>query len=260
MKKRFLSFSSILLLFLIFTCLQVKGLIVLQAPLPVTLTDSLLGVLKSTPADTSRVDILNTVSRQYLNTGDYEMAMKHAVQARELAEKLNYKMGLGNSYSNIGVILWYQGESEQALENHQKAIEYRSACGDIQGVGNSYNNIGLVYLNLSNYEKSLENYLKALKIREEIGDKSGTANSYNNIGVIYQKQNNYDKAIENYEKALKIREAIDDKFGIGMSYNNIGLIYIEKKRTCYAGRDWGQERYGRLIPECGHTLLRAGKI
>lgn len=229
MKKRFLSFSSVVLLFLFFTCLQVKGLIVLQAPLPVTLTDSLLGVLKTAPRDTSRVDVLNTISRQYLNIGDYEIAMKYAAQALELAEKLKYTMGLGNAYSNKGVIYGYLGENELALENHQKAIQYRNACGDIQGVGNSYNNIGLVYLNLSNYEKSLENYLKALKIREEIGDKSGTANSYNNIGVIYQKQNNYDKAIENYEKALKTREEIGDKFGIGMSYNNIGLIYIDKR-------------------------------
>lgn len=230
MKKNFFSavvFISLLLFFA--DNRNLKGFIVLQAPLPVTVTDSLLKVLKTAPADTGRVEVLNTISRQYLNTGDYEIAMSHAVEAQQLAEKLNYTKGLGNAYSNKGVIFWYQGESEKALENHLLAIQYRNECADVQGVANSYNNIGLVYLNLSNYEKSLENNLKALKIREEIGDKNGTANSCNNIGVIYQKQNSYDKAIENYEKALKLRQEVGDKFGIGMSYNNIGLIYLDKK-------------------------------
>lgn len=230
MKKVLFSLLVFLSFFFVsVSAINLRGFVLLQAPLPPAITDSLLQILKTTPADTNRVDILNKISRQYLNTGDYEIAMRHAAEAQQLAEKLNYTKGLGNAYSNKGVIFWYQGESEKALENHLLAIQYRNECGDIQGVGNSYNNIALVYLNLSDYEKSLENNLKALRIREEIGDKHGTANSYNNIGVIYQKQNSYDRAIENYEKALKLREAVGDKFGIGMSYNNIGLIYLDKK-------------------------------
>jgi tetratricopeptide (TPR) repeat protein len=217
-------------LFSFFACsVQTSGTVILQAALSPRLTDSLLQVLKSTGEDTSRVDLLNTLCRQYLNIGEYKEAISYAGKAQQLAEKLNYLMGMGNAYSNTGVTYWYWGENEKALENHLKAIGIRSKCGDIQGVGNSFNNIGLVYLNMSNYEKSLENYLKALKIREEIGDKNGMANSFNNIGVIHQKQNNYNQALENYEKALALRLEIGDKFGIAMSYNNVGIIYMEKK-------------------------------
>ncbi len=194
---------------------------------PLSITDSLLNSLKTAKEDTSKINTLNVLSRQYLNTGSYEEAIDYAKQSKRLSEELGFKRGLGDSYSNIGVACWYQGIYERALENHFEALKIRESIGDKQGIGNSYNNIGLVYLNQGNYEKGLENYLKALKIREEIGDKRGTANSYNNMGVIYLKQNNFEKALDNYEKALKIREEIGDKRGIGMSYNNIGLIHQE---------------------------------
>ena len=232
MKKRL--FSSVLLFFIFFIShLNASCVVLLQVPFASHLTDSLLQALKTAP-DAERINTLNTLSRQFLNTGDYEEALRYADQAQLLAKEHNDKMELGNAYSNKGVIFWYLGESDKALENHLQAIKIRNQCVDIQGVANSYNNIGLVYLSLSDYERSLQNYLKSLKIREETGDKNGMANSYNNIGVIYQKQNNYEKAIENYEKALKIREALGDKFGIAMSYNNIGLIYIEKNEYLQA--------------------------
>jgi len=188
--------------------------------------DSLQGVFKTAKEDTTQINILNLLSREYVNTGKYEQALQYARQAQQQAKKINYKNGLSNSYSNTGIVYWYYGNYEKALENHSEALKIRKEIGDKLGVASSYNNIGLVYVNEANYEKALENYLKSLKIKEEIGDQTGTANSYNNIGVIYQKQGNYEKSLENYLKALKIREKIGDRSGIAMSYNNVGLIHF----------------------------------
>lgn len=192
------------------------------------LNDSLINTLKTAKEDTNKVNTLNDISRQYQGTGDFTEALDYAEKSLELAQKLNYSMGIGNAFSSRGGVLWYLGENEKSIENHLNAAQIRKECGDIQGLANSYNNIGLVYLNLGNYEKCLENNLKALKIREEIGDKSGTAGSYNNIGILYLRQGMYDKALENYEKALALRIKVGDKVGQGMTYNNIGLVYIEK--------------------------------
>jgi serine phosphatase RsbU (regulator of sigma subunit)/Tfp pilus assembly protein PilF len=192
------------------------------------LKDSLIATLKTAIEDTNKVNTLNSLSRHCQGTGDFTEALNYAQKSLDLAQKLNYSMGMGNALSSKGGVLWYLGENEKAIENHLKAAQIRQECGDIQGLANSYNNIGLVYLNLGNYEKCLENHLKALKIREEIGDKSGTAGSYNNIGILYLRQGMYDKALENYEKALEVRIKVGDKVGQGMTYNNIGLVYLEK--------------------------------
>ncbi len=190
------------------------------------MTDSLLRVLKTVKQDTNKINALNLLSRQYSNAGLYEQAIYYAEQAQADAEKIDFKKGLGNAYSNMGIAYWHQGVSEKALKNHLRALIIRKEIEDLQGVAGSYNNIGLVYLDESNYEKTLENYFKSLKIKEEIGDKRGIANSYNNIGVIYLKQNNYTKALDVFIKSLKFCEEIGDKHGIAMAYGNIGLVYF----------------------------------
>lgn len=198
--------------------------------------DSLITVLKITHEDTSKINILDEISIQYIDMDRYEQALHYAQQAGLLAEKIRYKQGMGASCNIIGNIYWYQGNYEQALNNYQKSLIIRNEIGDKKGISVSYNNIGNIYDKQGNYEKSIENYLKSLKIREETGDKKGIASSYNNIGNIYRNQGNYEKALDNYLKSLKMKEQISLEYpydmvnnkGIGNSYNNIGLVYMNQ--------------------------------
>ncbi len=195
---------------------------------PISLADSLLNFLNTAKEDTIEIKTLNKLSRQYINTGRYDEAIQLAQKAQQHAEKLGFKMGLGDAFSNIGVAYCYLGVNDKSRDNHRKALAVRKEINDRQGVAGSYNNIGLVYLNESNYEKTLENYFKSLKIKEEIGDRKGLTSSYNNIGVIYLKQKKYEKALDIFTKSLKICEEIDDKTGIAMANGNIGLVYFGK--------------------------------
>ncbi|MES2397473.1 MAG: sensor histidine kinase [Bacteroidota bacterium] len=227
--------------------------------------DSLLKQYKYAQDDTNKINLSNTLCKEYRNVGKYDTAIYYGNNALQLAKKLNYFYGIANSYNNIGIIYDYQSNYSQALENHfaslkirketddkkgmgdsycniglaysaqdkyDKALEYhftslkiRKQTGDKLGIANSYNNIGLVYYNQGIYGKALENYFASLKIKEEIGDKRGIANSHNNIGLIYYNQTIYEKALENHFASLKIREQINDKYGIAHSYNDIGNIY-----------------------------------
>jgi len=230
--------------------------------------DSLKIVLRKVIEDTSRANTLNTLSRQYSNIGDYELALNYAQQAVQLSKKLLYEKGIGTAYINIGTVYWNKSSFEKALTVFMDALKIWQTIGNKQGMANSYNNIGLVYWNLGNYEmavnnllkslkiweeienkngigmvylnigniylnqgyndKALEFYYKSLKINTEIGNKNFIATNLNNIGIIFERQGNLEKALENQLKALEIREEINDKKGIGMSYNNIGLIYYEQ--------------------------------
>ncbi|MES2592099.1 MAG: tetratricopeptide repeat protein [Bacteroidota bacterium] len=192
-------------------------------------SDSLILFLKTSPEDTSKVNALNTLSKQYTNSGDYEKAMQYAKQAEQAATNINHQKGLANSYNNIGVIYWSQANYDQALKNYLKSLEIRQAIGDKKGIATSYNNVGLVYYDQGNYEKALQNQLKALKIREEIGDKKGLAMSFNNIGMIYNYQGDYKNALEKYFKSVKIKEEIGDRRGIAATELNIGMAYFNLK-------------------------------
>ncbi len=187
--------------------------------------DSLLNVLKICTEDSSKMNTLNLLCRQYINVGNYEQAMQYAHKAQQQSRNINYQKGIADSYNNLGIIYWYHGDYEKALDNYLNALKIRQEIGDKKGMGSSYGNIGNIYEQQGNYEKALDNYLKALKIQEEAGDKNGIPNSYNNIGGIYFSHGNYEKALDSFLKCLKIFEELGNARGVAVSYNNIGDIY-----------------------------------
>ncbi|MBI4929603.1 MAG: tetratricopeptide repeat protein, partial [Bacteroidetes bacterium] len=214
--------------------------------------DSLLILLQKEKEDTAKINCLNDLSRELLNKGDYDPAMKYANDALTICDRLlsinrpEYSGSILNlkratAYNNIGIIYKNQSNFDKALENYFTALKIREEVGDKQGIAYSYNNIGIIFYEQNNYAKALENYFASLKIREEIGDKKGIAASYNNIGNIYAEQASlassdsatyqeqlYGKALKNYFASLKIKEEIGDKNGMAYSYNNIGSIYYEQ--------------------------------
>ncbi|MDP1744985.1 MAG: tetratricopeptide repeat protein, partial [Bacteroidota bacterium] len=190
--------------------------------------DSLFIALKTAKGDTTKVNILNELSLELKNTGDYDTAFQYATSAKALAEKLSFQKGEAAAYHGIGIIYAKQGNYPDALKNCLVSLKIRKAIGDKQGIAKSYNYIGVIYFNQGNYSDAFKNYLASLKINETIGDKHGIAMSYNSIGNLYSKQGKYPDALKNFFASLKIFEAIANKKGIASSYNNIGNIYAKQ--------------------------------
>lgn len=191
--------------------------------------DSLNNLLQFSNYDTTRVNILNNLSSQYINTANYEKALQYAKDAKLQGEKLNYNKGIADAYNRIGLIYFQKGNYPEALNNHHKSLKISEKIGNRKGIANSNYNIGGVYMNQGDYKSALERYSISLKIREEIKDKKGISGSYCSIGNIYFYQGNYERALDNYLRSLKIGEEIGDKYGVASTLNSIGLIYFSLK-------------------------------
>ncbi len=191
--------------------------------------DSLLLILKSAQQDTSAVKTMNDLSWYYLRNGDYDNSLKHVIEAKELAAKLNFKKGLAKSNSIIGNVYYYKGDYDKALEYYLTSLKLREEIGDKLGISASLNNIGNVYDTREDYKRSLEIHLRSLKIKEELGDEKGAAYSYSNIGIVYYRTLKFDKALEYAIKGLEIQKKLGDNNACGNSYGNIGNIYMSKK-------------------------------
>ncbi len=203
--------------------------------------DSLVQLVSETKSDTTKINSLNELSWQHINTGNYELALNFANQAIDYSKEIIHssalpkpialaiKNNLGKSYNYLGIIYKYQGDYDKALEFYFKSLKIKEETSDKNGMAASYNNIGTIYTSKSYYDKALEFYFKSLAIFEELNDKNGMAASYNNIGNNHYLKKDYDKALEFYSKSLKIREERGDKKGMAKSYNNFGLIYSVRK-------------------------------
>ncbi|MGB3946999.1 MAG: tetratricopeptide repeat protein [Bacteroidia bacterium] len=186
--------------------------------------DSLLIEL-STTKDTSKVNTLNSLSKHYSSIAKFDLALKYANEAKQLAEKITYNRGLGNAITNIGVVYWNKADFETALIHFNESLKIHKQIKNKKGTAICYNNIGLVYWNTGDFEKAVDYILKSLKIWDEINDKGGIAMGELNIGNIYLNQKNNEKALEHYSKSLKIAEDTQDKPVLGLCLNNIGVVY-----------------------------------
>ncbi len=201
------------------------------------LIDSLLVGLNAMKQDTNKVKKLNLLAYDYLGK-DPNTSIYFGDEALKLSKKLNYKLGMVESFLQMSSGKINIGNYEEALKDGNDALKLleqllnsenpslKSAI--LQKKALILHNIGTVYWHQTNYSKALINHNSSLRIREEIKDKQGIALSLHNIGIIYAELFNYPEALKNYLAALKIREEIGDKGNIAASYVNIGIIYAEQ--------------------------------
>ena len=197
--------------------------------------DSLIVLLKSASADTSKANYYNLISIEYWKTGDYANGLLFADSALQKATALNFKTALASAHDNIGTINWYQGNYPIALNNYLSALKIRDYLNNESFKAVSYNNIGMVYLYQGNFAEAIVYYNKALQIfqkryainNKDVRNLNGLAAAHNNIGNVYYSMGKQDSALQSFFLSLKIRQEIGEKQGIAASYNNIAILYEE---------------------------------
>ncbi len=192
--------------------------------------DSLLTLLKTDKADTNKVKHLNNLGQEYINIRSLDTALKQYNAELQLAQKLNFKKGIVNSYTKIGTIYLFQTNYIKALENWGKALKIVEEMKDKTRMPFLLNNIGFIYDHQGNFPKALDYKLSALKIAEELGNKKEIETACINIGSTYFDQKDYPKALDYFFEAFKIAKKLGDKRIMAFAIGDVGDIYnIQKK-------------------------------
>src|SRR5262245_13394135 len=70
--------------------------------------DSLRAVLNKNIPDTSVVNTLNVIGTLQWKSGDYDSSLHTSERAKIIAEKINFKKGIYEALTDIGIVYWYQ--------------------------------------------------------------------------------------------------------------------------------------------------------
>jgi signal transduction histidine kinase/Tfp pilus assembly protein PilF len=189
------------------------------------LIDSLLVELPKMKDDTLKVNLTNELASEYQSI-NLEKTFIYANKSLVLANKINWKDGIANSYKNLGNYYIGKSELEKAVQSYNlgfkstsnKKLQAKMVMG-----------IGIVYYMQSNYPKTLEYNFQALKIFEDLKDKSNYAKMLRNIATTYVQIGDYNKALKNYIKILKLNTSIENSAFNGMILREIGLCYMNLK-------------------------------
>lgn len=162
--------------------------------------------------------------------GDYTQAVEYYSKAKAIAEKLGYNLVISKIYNNVGIISIIQGNYPEAVKQHFAALKIREEMKDRKGMADSYNNLGIVYQKMKNIPDAIKHQKAALKIREEIGDRRGLINSYTNLANLLDEVNDSTEILKYYFASLKISQELQDEVEIAKAYDNISIIYYMQHR------------------------------
>lgn len=144
------------------------------------------------------------------------------------AKKINYKLGEGESYSNLALINYYQGNFQKDLVYSQKAISIYEKINATEKLALEYGELGF-RMKKRNLNKALFYLQKGKKIAENNNFQKPLLSIYNNYGVLKEMQHQNDSALFFYNKGLSLKEKIKDSVGLPYSLNNIAGIYVKQK-------------------------------
>ncbi|MCG8576099.1 MAG: PAS domain S-box protein [Flavobacteriales bacterium] len=171
--------------------------------------DSLIMVLSYSEENADKVDVLNSISTEFLNV-DYKKSLEYSELALNLAEKLNYQegvvqasIGIGNIYINYS-LNYYKG-----LPHLTKALEVAESIDDQQKVMQVYRQFAYLNSLLGQYDKAIEFNFRALDIAEDRGKYEELSEIYAYIGDLYIEMGDIKKGMDYYQMVFDIETQND---------------------------------------------------
>ena len=154
-------------------------------------------------------------------------AMKIALQARTVAEKLNAGKELAGYYVVAGKIELSTGDYNQSLEDLYIALDKFEDIKDSNGRGRVLNTLGEVYYIKKDLKKARECYIQALSTSVTHKDTILISAIENNIGCISSAMKDYSTALKNISYAFILNEKLGFTIKAGINLLNLAGIYGE---------------------------------
>lgn len=172
-----------------------------------------------------KVMALRRVGLGYLNLPQLDTALVLLKQARQMAEDIDFKRGLGFTLNSLGNVYRSKDEPELALEHFQKALKIHRERGDLDEQSAALSNIGLIHMERGEYAKASPYYKEGIAIQHTIGNKTYQAIFFQNLAVCEKGQNKFKEAIAASQEALERWVALDNKEMQALVMSSIGNTY-----------------------------------
>jgi tetratricopeptide (TPR) repeat protein len=153
-----------------------------------------------------------------------EQTVADANRALDIAQKIDYKKGIAESWRVMGVGYYYLNEPKKAIDAYLTALDEFQQIQDLRGEGSVYNNIGNLYRD-NDYDSALDFFQKALVIAQKLSAKDLIARIYLNIGTVNLSKKSYYQALNYYEKSAQFFGELKDSVNLVLCLQNKGVIY-----------------------------------
>jgi serine phosphatase RsbU (regulator of sigma subunit)/tetratricopeptide (TPR) repeat protein len=171
-----------------------------------------------------------------------DKAREHYLLALNISEKLGYMLGIGTLSTNLGELLYNNGDDEEALSYFQKALDaYKKTNSGVVPYTLIY--IGKIYAKRGDFANAIKYQEEALKIARQSNSKLETGQSLIGLANIYLQKGDAKKALELFKESDKIA-------------TEIGALY--ESRETYEGMANASARLNDYVSAYRYQSLESG--
>ncbi len=147
-------------------------------------TDSLKQLLKTAPADTSRIALLLDIATSYFFSKP-DSCLLFSVEALTLSKNLHRTTDKVRALNISGEALRFLGDYPRALKMQMEALAINRKLKDQNGEATSLGYIGLTYTEFREYRQGLQYLFTSLEINKQVENQLKITFTLTNIGNAY---------------------------------------------------------------------------
>ena len=188
--------------------------------------DSLKTILTVTSADTSRINVLIDISKEYQSSNP-ELCLQHLNKALKESRRIKWDKGTLKLCHRMGALLVSYGEPDSALTILFEGLSQAQKLNNHKSFGNIQINIGTAYNQKSDYKKAMNYFENAVTIAQKHNLGKTLSNACTEIGKIHELNSNFEKAIFYHLKSYTIGDSINDSEVKGVALGNLATVYFK---------------------------------
>jgi class 3 adenylate cyclase len=187
--------------------------------------DSLLQLVKESAQDSTKVNVFNALSIEYLEQDSLPASAAYSDSAIALASKTGFLKGQAYALKSKGLVNYYQGKYLEVFDSWTQSLTLFESIGDTLGIANMASNLGVIYYDQGSHDNALTYYFQSLGMSEKLKDPRRITTALVNIGGVYSQMHDYDKALEYYQKVGRYLPDIDDPLIRSTYLMGLGEVY-----------------------------------
>lgn len=192
-------------------------------------TDSLEQMLNESATDTARINLLNQLSRAYVNFNPQKAAL-YIKQALKHTTSIGYRKGLINLSETKGQLLNRQHKPVEAIAWYKKADSLLHLSKNPKGSADCQTDMAKIYARYGDVSTALQLLQNALKINEAGQYQKGIAQNSLLLGDLFARQNKNPETLKYFRKAAEVSTQLKDSNNLALAYQKIGQLYLRQQK------------------------------
>jgi two-component system, sensor histidine kinase and response regulator len=190
--------------------------------------DSLESRIRNSPDDSVKVTLINQFVSE-LRDKDNNRILPFAIENVKLAEKLQFKKGLGLALENLGWIQYRRGDYTNAFVQSTRALHVSQEINDEAAIARCWIGIAAINYEQKQFVVAIEYFKKAFEVGSKINDYVMQARSLNNIAFAFLEMNDLDSAEYYAQLCAKASVHHNNYYVNGFANRTLGDIEARKK-------------------------------